>query len=259
MKTTLQIIACLALASALANTALAAEPAASATAAIDHAFTAAGRLPGDAEQDARRKAPEILALLGVKPGMQVIDAFAAGGYYSELLSRIVGPEGKVIAYNNPAYAKYGAKKAAERYAGARLPNVEELTTDVGKLGLAPASVDAALLVMSYHDLYWRPKDGSWPETDPKVMLGDLHAALKPGAVVVVQDHVAIAGSDPYVVVDALHRIDPVTVRRDFELAGFVFDGESAVLAHPDDDHTKLVFDPAVQGKTDQFVYRFRRK
>ncbi len=112
--------------------------------------------------------------------------------------------------------------------------------------------------MSYHDLYWRPKDGSWPATDPNVLLAALHAALKPGGVVVVQDHVAIAGSDPYETVDKLHRIDPALVRRDFERAGFVHDGASTFLAHPEDDHTKLVFDPAIQGKTDQFIHRYRK-
>ena len=49
------------------------------------------------------------------------------------------------------------------------------------------------------------------------------------------------------------------MKRDFAKAGFVFDAESRVLAHPDDDHTKLVFDDAIRGKTDQFVYRFKRK
>jgi predicted methyltransferase len=112
--------------------------------------------------------------------------------------------------------------------------------------------------MSYHDLYWRPKDGSWPATDAKVLLDELHAALKPGGVVLVQDHVAKTGTDPYVVVDQLHRIDPAVVRRDVERAGFVFEAESRALAHPDDDHTKQVFDPSIQGRTDQFVYRFRK-
>jgi predicted methyltransferase len=86
----------------------------------------------------------------------------------------------------------------------------------------------------------------------------LAKALEPGGVIVVQDHVAKAGGDTSKVVDELHRIDPAVVRRDFEKAGFEFDGESAMLAHPDDDHTKLVFDETIRGRTDQFVYRFRK-
>jgi len=227
-------------------------------ATIEAALASPDRPAADREQDARRKPAEFLAFAGISPGMQVMDAFSAGGYYTELLSRIVGKDGKVIAYNNPPYAKFAEKGIASRYADNRLPNVEQLTVDVDKLALAPRSLDAVIFVMSYHDLYWRPADGSWPPTDPAQILAKLHAALKPGGVVVVQDHVATPGGDSAEVVDKLHRIDPAVVRRDFEKAGFAFDGESSMLAHPDDDHTKLVFDPAIRGKTDQFVFRFRR-
>ena len=43
-----------------------------------------------------------------------------------------------------------------------------------------------------------------------------------------------------------------------EAAGFVFDGETTAVANPADDHTLNVFDEAIRGKTDQFVYRFRK-
>jgi len=226
--------------------------------AVEAALASPERPAADREQDARRKPAELLAFAGIAPGMRVMDAFSAGGYYTELLSRIVGKDGEVIAYNNPPYAKFAEKGIAARYAGNRLPNVEQLTVDVDKLELVPRSLDAVIFVMSFHDLYWRPADGSWPPTDPAQMLAKLHAALKVGGVVVVQDHVAAPGGDTSRVVDTLHRIDPAVVRREFGKAGFAFDGESAMLAHPDDDHTKLVFDPAIRGKTDQFVYRFRR-
>jgi predicted methyltransferase len=38
----------------------------------------------------------------------------------------------------------------------------------------------------------------------------------------------------------------------------VFEGESTVLRNPDDPHTAMVFDPGIRGKTDQFIYRFRK-
>ncbi len=227
-------------------------------AAIAAAIASPDRPAEDREQDERRKPAELLEFAGIAPGMHVMDAFSAGGYYTELLSRIVGPTGEVIAYNNGAYAKFAAKSIAARYANDRLPNVRQVTEEVDKLSLPAASLDAVLFVMSYHDLYWRPADGSWPATDPKQLLAVLHGALKPGGVVVVQDHVAAAGAAPKESVDAMHRIDPAVVRRDFEAAGFVLDGDSAMLAHADDDHTKLVFDPSIRGKTDQFVYRFRK-
>jgi predicted methyltransferase len=226
------------------------------SAALDAAFASPDRPPGDVEQDARRRSREVLEFLGVQPGMRVIDVFAAGGYNTELLARTVGVKGQVLAYNNPAYYRFAEDAVAKRYADGRLGNVRQETAEVDELQLAPAAFDAALIVMAYHDAYWRPSDGGFDRTDPHLLLQKLHSALKPGGVIVVQDHVANAGGDPAQVAGALHRIDPALVRRDFERAGFEFDGQSAVLAQPADDHTRPVFDEAVRGRTDQFVYRF---
>jgi predicted methyltransferase len=237
-------------------------PAADSTAAhesaIDSALASPDRPATDREQDATRKAREVLAFAGVAPGMRVADMFSAGGYYTELIARIVGPQGSVIAYNNAEYAKFAEKGIVERYAGNRLANVRQITEPVDELKLEPEALDVAMFVMSYHDLYWRPAEGGWPATDAAKLVGMLYATLKPGGVVIVQDHVDAAGADPYKGVDKVHRIDPAVVRRDFEKAGFVFDGESKALAHPDDDHTRLVFDETIRGKTDQFIYRFRK-
>ena len=227
-------------------------------AAIAAAIASPDRPKSDLEQDARRKPRQVLVFTGVSPGMHVIDVFSAGGYYTELLARTVGATGQVIAYNNPPYASFAAKAIAERYAGDRLPNVKQVTSTIQDLELVPASLDLALFVMSYHDLYWRPDDGSWPATDPMLLLAKLHAALKPGGVVVVEDHVANPGGDPSQVVTDLHRIDPSVVKSDFKKAGFVFEGQDDVLANPADDHTKLVFDEAVHGRTDRFLFRFRK-
>lgn len=229
-----------------------------ASVAVDSAFASPDRPEADRAQDARRRSREFLEFAGIEPGRQVFDAFSAGGYYTELLSRVVGSGGQVIAYNNPPYAKFAAQGIAARYAGDRLPNVRQVTAEVDELELPPRSLDAAIFVMSYHDLYWRPADGSWARTDPAQMLRKLHAAMKVGGVVIVQDHVAAAGGDTAEVVDKLHRIDPERVKRDFKAAGFALEAESPMLAHPDDDHTKQVFDESIRGRTDQFMFKFRR-
>jgi len=253
MRILLSIFACTGL--AIASPGLLAG---SQSAAIDAAIASPERPAPDRDQDVRRKARSLLEFSGIESGMTVLDAFSAGGYYTELLARVVGPEGRVIAYNNPPYAKYAEKGIAARYAGDRLPNVRQVTSTIEELELAPASLDAVIFVMSYHDLYWRPADGSWPPTDPARLLAKLHAALKPGGVIVVQDHVATAGGDTAAVVDKLHRIDPIVVKADFAKAGFTLDGESDALAHPDDAHTTLVFDETIRGRTDQFLFRFRK-
>jgi predicted methyltransferase len=252
------LVACVAVCWPVAYAADPLDVAAASGAAVEAAVASPDRPKADRERDAVARPKEVLVFLGVVPGMKVIDMFSAGGYYTELLARSVGVKGQVIAYNNPPYAQFAAKDIAVRYAGERLGNVRQVTAEVGELQLAADSIDAALFVMSYHDSYWRPADGTWDKTDPAVMLTKLFSALRPGGVVVVQDHIASPGGDVAKVVDTLHRIDPAIVKRDFAAAGFVLEAESKVLAHPEDDHTRLVFDEAIRGKSDQFIYRFRK-
>jgi predicted methyltransferase len=83
------------------------------------------------------------------------------------------------------------------------------------------------------------------------------AALKPGGVFVVVDHVAEAGSGIRDT-DTLHRIDPELVKKQALAAGFVFEGESNVLRNPADTHKLKVFDKSIRGHTDQFAYKFRK-
>jgi predicted methyltransferase len=111
--------------------------------------------------------------------------------------------------------------------------------------------------MSYHDMYHRPEGGA-AGTDVAKVVANVYQALKAGGIVLVQDHAANAGAEVVEAATSLHRIDPEAVKRDFTAAGFTFDGESAVFANPADDHSKMVFDPAIRGSTDRFMIRFRK-
>jgi predicted methyltransferase len=228
-------------------------------AAIRAAIASPERLASDREDDWRRQPQAVLEFIGARPGMHVLDVFAGSGYYAELLTRIVGPEGRVVAYNNEPYEKASEPRLGSRYGGGRLPHVERLTMSIEELKLAPGSFDAVTFIMSYHDLYWRPGDGSWPDTTPGPLLAKVRDALKPDGIVVVEDHAAKAGSDPFDAATTYHRIDPATVKKDFEAAGFVLVRQSDALSHPADDRSRIVFDPAIRGKTDQFLYMFRKR
>jgi predicted methyltransferase len=200
----------------------------------------------------------VLAFLGVAPGMTVLDMNAATGWYTEILARVVGPNGRVIAHNHPgARMTLPAEAFEARYGGNRLPNVEQIFARHNELRLPRGSVDVVLLSMVYHDTYWQDDGVDWGPIDRQAMLESLLDALKPGGVVGVVDHCGAAGSDPFESVKALHRIDPAVVRRDFAAAGFVLDGESDVLRTPTDDYSLSVFDAAVVGRTDRFVLKFR--
>ena len=184
--------------------------------------------------------------------MTIVDMFASGGYWSELLGPIVGATGKVYLYNNAAYLGFAGDTLKERIASGRLVNVVPLNAEVGHLGIKAASVDMVLMVMSYHDLYFKSDD--WAVT-PEALFADINAMLKPGGILAIVDHVAAAGSGS-TAAQKLHRIDESFARTDIESRGFKFTGSLDVLRNPADDHTKTVFDPAIRGHTDKFVARF---
>ena len=215
------------------------------------------RLEGDSDADGRRKPAAVLEFFGIEPGMRVLEMFAGGGYYTELLSYVVGPEGSVVAQNNAAYVQYSKATLEKRFVEGRLGNVERLLAENNELDLPADSFDAAVFVLAYHDVYYIDPPNGWPEIDGPAMLAEIFRSLRPGAVVGVVDHVAPEGAPPETG-NTLHRIDPGLLRKDFEAAGFVFEAESNVLRSSEDDYSKPMFDPAVRGKTDRFVFRFRR-
>jgi predicted methyltransferase len=224
--------------------------------AINAAITNSARLADDRAQDEWRKPAVILGFLQVKPGMRVLDVFAGGAYYTELLSYVVG-DGAVLAYNNKAYTQYAAKELDAHFAAGRLPNVKRIEVEAGDLKLVPGELDAAIFIRSYHDVYWHPEKG-WAPVDGAKLLKEVFNGLKPGGVVVVQDHVANPGGDPKDVVGKLHRIDPEVLKRDFLAAGFVLDAESDAMRNRADDHTLPVFDPKIRYHTDDMLLRFRK-
>ncbi len=204
--------------------------------------------------DASRKPAEILDFMLLKPGMNALDVLTGSGYYAELMARVVGPKGSVAAFE-PAVFLEGKGKAKMDALIAREPNVK-LTTDL-VAAMKPASYDFVMIHLNYHDFYWESTQFKIPRTDPNLVLAGLFAATKPGGIVAIVDHVGPAG-DTRAIVDKLHRIDPETVKADFLRAGFVLDGSSEMLRMADDDHSKNVFDPAIKGKTDRFVFRFKK-
>ncbi|WP_284054626.1 class I SAM-dependent methyltransferase [Stakelama marina] len=236
---------------ALAQTATSADVAA--------AVAAPGRSDDAVKLDESRRPAKVLPFLGLKKGDAAADIMAGTGYYSELIARVVGPRGAVLAYE-PKQFYDGQQKAVAAWDALkkREPNVTLETYPFDAFSAPAGSFDFVLLHMVYHDLYWQSDKFGIPKTDPARFLAALFRATKPGGIVGVVDHVADPNDDTRATVDRLHRIDPAVIRADFENAGFVLEAESDALRMPSDDHSKLVFDPSVRGKTDRIVYRFRK-
>lgn len=208
----------------------------------------------DTDRDAARKPAEMLVFAGIKPGQTVVDLMPGKGYFSKLFAGAVGPGGKVYAFQPAEFAKFakGPMPANGAVADPAWPNVIFLTAPINDFAV-PTQADVVWTAQNYHDMH----DSFMGPADVAKVNAAVFKALKPGGYYIILDHAAAAGSG-LTATDTLHRIDPATVKAEVTAAGFKFVGQSRVLANPADNHTLKVFDPALRGHTDQFIYKFRK-
>jgi predicted methyltransferase len=205
--------------------------------------------------DARRHPAELIAFSGLKAGDRVLDLIPGDGYWSRVFSQVVGPQGRVYAVWPQAYADVAQGNVHELQELAATPHYANIRVAVEPTATltAPEPLDLVWTSQNYHDY----PDNFMGHIDPAVLNHAVFTMLKPGGTWFIIDHAAAAGAGMGDT-ERLHRIDPATVRRQVEAAGFEYVGESRILANPADDHRRTVFDPAIRGHTDQFVMRFRK-
>jgi predicted methyltransferase len=225
---------------------------------IEAAVADKTRPEADTQRDADRKPGETLAFAGIKPGEQVAELAPGAGYFTRLLSAVVGPKGKVYALvgqkrpDSPPDAPDPAARLAPISSDPHYANVAVTTVSVRATPITlPQNVDVVWTSQNYHDFH-NVKDLNVVDLDTAVF-----NALKPGGIYIVLDHAAEAGSG-FRDTATLHRIDEDAVKQEVESAGFKFVGESGVLRNKDDPHTDKVFDGAIRGHTDQFILKFQK-
>lgn len=229
----------------------AAAPAITASSAnIVDAIADPARPPADVERDANRKPADMLAFGEVAPGDKVGELIPGGGYVTRIMSKAVGPEGRVYLFSGPPRQE-GQPQAFQPILDdtTNYGNVSFIQTDFTTLA-APEPLDLVWTSQNYHDMHNPGRNLDIAAANKAVF-----DALKPGGLYVVLDHQSAAGVDFSA---ELHRIDMAKVKAEVEAAGFEFVEESQVLDNPADDGTKVVFDPEIRGKTDQFILKFRR-
>lgn len=200
-------------------------------------------------RDADRKPIETVQFFGIETGDTVVELIAVGGWFTEVLSAAVGPSGQVYASNPPGLVPAEAEKALHD----RLGNVEAVHGSLAEAGIA-GTADVAFTAQNLHDLYFGYRGVPGSEAIAVDFMKAVYAGLKPGGVLGLIDHVGVAGQDN----GALHRIEVQQARDVIAKAGFTIEAESNLLANPADDHTKIVVDPSIRGKTDQFMIRARK-
>jgi predicted methyltransferase len=209
----------------------------------------------DMSLDAGRKPAEVLVFAGIKPGDKVVDLMPGAGYYTRVFSKIVGSKGVVYALQ-PTEMDKAAPKGLQSLKGfANTPgyeNVSVLVQPIAVLSL-PQHLDMVWTSQNYHDLH----DPFMGSPDVARLNKAIFDALKPGGIYIVLDHAAAPGSGVSKT-DDLHRIDPAVVKAEVTAAGFEYVGESDALHQAGDDHSLPAFDKSMRGKTDRFIYKFRK-
>jgi predicted methyltransferase len=199
---------------------------------------------------------ELTRFARVGEGSAVIDVYPGEGDWTRLFSEVVGTGGKVYSFVPTEISDLKKDSVGNMRKLAEEPGRENITVvsaDLVELEEVGSLVDVVWLHLFYHDLHTEliQKRGATAAAFNRAVFDQ----LKSGGFFVVVDHAAASGVGESVT-QSLHRIEPSSVREEIEAAGFVFDGENALLAREDDAHTIKVFDPSIKGKTDRFAYRF---
>jgi predicted methyltransferase len=225
--------------------------AAGAPAYVAKAITDPARPADDKAADTLRDPADTLAFAGVRPGMVVGGLFPGGGYYTVLLSDIVGPTGRVYGLENAGWKE--AVKADEQLVAK--PGRSNVTLDVEPFGQfkLPRKIDLFWITQNYHDLHI----AKYGAVDMAAFNRHVFDSLKAGGVYFILDHQANPGATPEQIT-ALHRIEKRQVIAEVTAAGFKLAGEGDFLHRPGDDHSKSIFDPAIRGHTDQYALKFVR-
>ena len=233
------------------------------------------RRAADRTNDIRRKPDQMLAFIGLRPGMVALDLSAGGGYTTELIARSVGPTGRVYGQsrprdpNRPAPAPAAPEGAAAPAAAApppasppnsplalaeraKNPAASSIVPVVRKFEdpvpteVASNGLDLVTLMFNYHDL-------GWLGVDRAQMNRAVFAALKPGGMYVIADHSGRPGTG-ISESSTLHRIEEAFLRKEVEAAGFRLADKGNFLRNPGDPRDKNTPDPP-QPK-DEFVLKF---
>jgi SAM-dependent methyltransferase len=124
-------------------------------------------------RDQRLQIGRVLDTLAITTGKSVADIGAGSGWFSERAARRVGNTGLVYAVDiNPEAVRFIDQRARRE----NLRNVRTILSRPDDPRLPPASVDAVLLLKTYHEV-----------AAPVPLLEHLRAALRPGARVGIID------------------------------------------------------------------------
>lgn len=221
---------------------------------IESALKSDRRPTDEKARDANRQPGKIMAFFDIKEGDTVSELLTFGGYYTGVLSEVVGESGVVYGQNNGWVMKRqedGKSPIEKRIKEHSLTNVVDLVSELEDPKLPRGEMDAVFIVLIYHDAMGGFK------TDVDAMNKAVFDSLKPGGVYGIIDHHAAPGMGSLDLTKN-HRVERHLVVEQIMRAGFEFAGETDVLENLEDPLNISVFAPAIRGKTHRFVLKFRK-
>lgn len=217
---------------------------------VTAAVADAARPTENRADDAVRKPATVISFATVKPGDVVGEIRPGGGYYTRILSRVVGAKGKVYALDSAERLQSNPDRMARSaavIAEGGYDNVVIATPPFAAFDQVGEPLDVVWTTDSYHDMI----NGQTPEEMAAFNKG-VFRALKPGGIYFILDHAAQVGTG-FTATDTIHRIDPEAVKQQVLAAGFTLDAESDALILAEDDRTTRG-----QFENSQFMLRFRK-
>ena len=209
----------------------------------------------DFVRDEVRRPIEVLDFLGIATGMTVLDLYAAGGYYTFILAKAVGPEGVVYAQNTQRGRQFiedrqeitQGEALDQKIIRGNLNNVKQIIAPLDEIEIEAESLDLIIVAQTLHD-YYNPNPSRALE-----MLMRLHHLLKPGGVIGITDHVGLSQFDN----NDLHRMEIAQAVDIATQAGFEVE-QSPILRVEDDNHSRSIFDPRLNRATDRFLLKLTK-
>jgi len=253
---------------------------------ISEAVADSSRPEADRHRDAGRKPAEVIAFAGIKPGDRIADFMPGDGYFTRIFCKAVGDSGHVYAIAVPRSSPAGSPPAAAELSAA--PATESLApacnhvtastlrdvkrsapelwssnddpgvtyeyfalTPAAENFTAPEPLDLIWISEHYHDLH----NERFGAPNLRLVNRALMKALKPGGILMIEDHSAAPGSGMRDT-DTLHRIDARLVKKEVMAAGFIYVGESTVLRNARDKRIAKAHE--LHDRTDRFLLKFRK-
>jgi predicted methyltransferase len=225
---------------------------------VESAIGNSNRAEANSARDGARKPDQVLEFIGLEADDVVLDYGAGGGYWTELISVVVGDGGKVYAQQR-AGERYDEQKAALAAQFSPFGNIELMPLESGAaLPLGDGSVDTILVSYLYHHMHYADGSGEMFPDSSKALFGEFRRVLKPGGTVIIIEHAAIDGSGR-AESGGWHRTPPEMAKTDLASVGFEFAGDAPeIFNNPDDDRKNVWFETDLRGKTTTFVQKYRK-